>query len=149
MRSLKSSIKKHEKEYIDYFARTLSNFAKNPDFKDQFTKEERNPETFRKRFNENMKKQWLENDGYWLFNMGLTFQGNLDKKIYKGYLDEIKARGYNALVDDNDSRKSTMNGKVPIIILDELAMLGDMKVKDITKETVLKDYKDWVKMQKD
>ena len=80
--------------------------------------------------------------------MGLTFQGNLDKKIYKGYLDEIKARGYNALVDDNDSRKSTMNGKVPLIILDELAMLGDMKVKDITKESVLQDYNDWVKTQK-
>lgn len=144
----KEQYKKHEKEYIDYFARTLSNFAKNPDFKDQFTKEERNPETFKKRFNENMKKQWLENDGYWLFNMGLTFQGNLGEKIYKGYLDEIKARGYNALVDDNDSRKSTMNGKVPIIILDELAMLGDMKVKDITNESVLQDYKEWVKMQK-
>ena len=80
--------------------------------------------------------------------MGLTFEGNLNKKIYKGYLDEIKARGYNALVDDNDSRKSTMNGKVPIIILDELAMLGDMKVKDITNESVLQDYKERVNMQK-
>lgn len=51
-------------------------------------------------------------------------------------------------MDDNDSRKSTMNGKVPLIILDELAMLGDMKVRDITNESVLKDYNDWVKTQK-
>lgn len=144
----KEQYKKNEKEYIDYFARTLANFARNPDFKDQFTKEERNPETFRKRFTENMNKSWLEKDGYWLFNMGLTFQGNLDKKIYRDYLNEVKARGYNALVDDNDSRKSTMNGKVPLIILDELAMLGDMKVKDITKESVLQDYKDWAASQK-
>lgn len=85
----KDQYKQHEKEYIDYFSRTLSNFAKNPEFRDQFTDEERNPETFRKRFNEQMKKSWLENDGYWLFNMGLTFQGNLNNKIYKGYLDEV------------------------------------------------------------
>lgn len=144
----KEQYKKNEKEYIDYFSKTLSDFAKDPDFQDQFTKEERKAETFKKRFNKSMKKQWLENDGYWLFNMGITLQGNLGKKIYKDYFNEIAQRGYNALVDDNDSRKSTMNGKVPLIILDELSMLGDMKVRDITNESVIQDYNEWVKLQK-
>ena len=139
---------KHEREYIDYFSEKLSSFARNPDFYDQFTKEERNPDTFRKRFNNKMEKKWLENTGYTFFNMGFNDPDALRTNIFKNYRSELKKRGYNALVDDNDAKNSVMGGKVPLIILDEMEMLGNMKVKDITKSSIIKDYNDWVKTQK-
>ena len=144
----KEQYKKDPDKFIDYFSETLAWFARDPDFADQFTKEEQNPDTFRKRFNTDMKKQWLENDGYQLFNMGFNDPDFLKSDICKEYRTELKKRGYNALVDDNDARNSVMGGKVPLIILDEMEILGDMKVKDITSESIIKDYEDWVKIQK-
>lgn len=144
----KDQYKRNPDAYIDYFSETLSRFARDPDFSDQFTKEEQNPDTFRKRFHAKMKKSWLENDGYQLFNMGFNDPDFLKSDIGKAYRTELRARGYNALVDDNDARNSVMGGKIPLIILDEMEMLGDMKVKDITNESIIKDYNDWVKIQK-
>jgi len=144
----KDFYQKHESEFIDYFSETLSKFARDPDFFDQFTPEEQDPDTFRKRFNKKMDKKWLENDGYQLFNMGFNDTTALKSNIYKQYREELYKRGYNALVDDNDARNSVMGGKVPLIILDELETLGDMKVRDITKESIINDYNDWVRIQK-
>ena len=138
----------NEDKFIEYFSETLSRFARNPDFADQFTKEEQNPDTFRKRFKNNMKKSWLENDGYQLFNMGFNDPDSLKTDIFKQYRTELKNKGFNALVDDNDARNSVMGGKVPIIILDEMEVLGNMKVKDLTSSSMMKDYEDWVKLQK-
>lgn len=144
----KEQYKKNKKEYIDLFSETLSRFARNEDFKDRFTEEEKDPNTFRNRFNSNMKKSWLENDGYMLFNMGFDNPEFLKWDIYKDYRKELKNRGYTAMVDENDAKNSSMGGKIPLIILDELEMLGDVKVKDITNESIIKDYNDWVKYQK-
>lgn len=144
----KDAYQKNESDFIDYFSETLARFARDPDFFDQFTKEEQNPNTFRKRFTEKMDKRWLENDGYQLFNMGFNDTTALKSDIYKQYREELYKRGYNALVDDNDARNSVMGGKVPLIVLDELESLGDMKVRDITKESIVKDYNDWVNIQK-
>lgn len=144
----KKHFNNNKKDFIDYFSEKLSWFARQEDFADQFTEEEKDPNTFRDRFNKKMSKSWIENEGYQLFNMGFNDQDALKSNIYKSYRDELKNKGYNALVDDNDAKNSVMGGKIPLIILDELEMLGDVKVKDITNESMIKDYEDWVKIQK-
>ena len=144
----KEQYSNNKKEFVDYFSETLSRFANNPDFSDQFTEEEKNPNTFKKRFNSNMKKSWLENDGYQLFIMGFNSPDYLRKNIYRDFRKEIETRGYNSIVDDNDSRNSVMGAKVPIIILNEIDSLGKMTVRDISKDSIIKDYNDWVKTQK-
>lgn len=144
----KDLYKNNKKEFIDYFSETLSYFARDPKNKNQFLEEEKNPDTFRKRFEKNMKKSWLENEGYLLFNAGFTDPDSLKLNIYKQYRNELKNRGYNALVDDNDSKQSLMDAKIPLIILDEIETLGNMKVTEITNDSILNDYNEWVKSQK-
>ncbi len=54
------------------------------------------------------------------------------------FYDELRKRGYNAVLDEHDITGSWMQGQKPLIIMDTLNMLGSMKVTELTDESMSK-----------
>lgn len=62
------------------------------------------------------------------------------KKFYK----ELKKNGYNAVVDEHDITGSWMQGVKPLIIMDTLNTLGDMKIEELTVRKMQDALEDWL-----
>lgn len=57
------------------------------------------------------------------------------------FYSAMKDQGYNAILDQHDVNESWMAAKRPLIVMDALNTLGDMKVKDISNDDILESLK--------
>lgn len=57
-------------------------------------------------------------------------------KSQKKFYDELKKRGYNAVLDEHDITGSWMQAQKPLIIMDTLSTLGNFKVSDLTENSM-------------
>lgn len=89
----------------------------------------------------------IENYGYKIFNHDFTERDILTNSIFKDYVNELKSRGYNALIDDNDSKYDHMGAKVPLAIIDPLSVIGNMTVSQIEADSVYSEYMKWLDME--
>lgn len=80
----------------------------------------------------------------------MDFNNSLEKSTdtAKKYYDELKRRGYNAVVDEHDISGSWMQGKKPIILMDALSMVGDFKVTDLSTKELRKSLEEWLRLNK-
>lgn len=92
-------------------------------------------------------KSAIENYGYRIFNHDFTEKDILSNPVFKGYVDVLKTKGYNALIDDNDSKYNHMGAKVPIAILDPLGVIGNMTVEELHADSVYSRYMDWLEAE--
>lgn len=68
-----------------------------------------------------------------------------DKTIF---YNALKREGYNAIVDTHDIDNSWMQAKRPLIVMDALNNLGDMKIKTLTNDDLQKSLKEWDTLNK-
>lgn len=92
-------------------------------------------------------KSAIENYGYQIFNHEFTERDILTNPVFKGYADILKQKGYNALIDDNDSKYDHMGAKVPLAILDPLSVIGNMTIEQIEADSVYGRYMDWLEKE--
>ena len=70
-----------------------------------------------------------------------AFIKTLDSKSSESkskFYDEIKNNGYNAVLDQHDVTGSWMQAQRPLIVIDALNTLGDIKIRDITDSDIKK-----------
>ena len=57
------------------------------------------------------------------------------------FYDEMKKNGYNAVLDQHDVTGSWMQAQRPLIVMDALNTLGDIKVRDVSDSDIKKSLK--------
>ena len=69
----------------------------------------------------------------------IDFTESLEKSsdVQKQFYNSLKEKGYNAVLDEHDRLGSWMQAKRPLIIMDALDVVGDVKVQDISKEEIV------------
>lgn len=72
-----------------------------------------------------------------------VFIKTLDKKHQskKIFYDALRKHGYNAVLDQHDVTDSWMQASRPLIIMDALNTIGDMKVKNVTNKDIKRSLK--------
>lgn len=80
-----------------------------------------------------MKKKSDEEFGREVWYDFLNTHGNKDSPLAKAYFDNIKKRGYNAIIDDNDKNRYT---KAPLILLDSEGTVRVTNVKRLTPDDI-------------
>lgn len=89
------------------------------------------------------KGKILSSDVYDDFMNSLEVKNESSSKFY----DFLKTKGYNAVLDVHDITGSWMQGKAPIIIMDQLASIGSFKIEDLTNEKIMKAFDDYLKLK--
>ena len=77
-------------------------------------------------------------DTYDQFIKSLDKNGTESKKIF---YDEVKKNGYNAVLDQHDVNYSWMQATKPLIVMDAVNTLGDLKVKDVDTKEITRSLK--------
>ena len=57
------------------------------------------------------------------------------------FYDEMKSKGYNAVLDQHDVTGSWMQAQRPLIVMDAINTLGNIKVRDINNDDILNSLK--------
>lgn len=73
-----------------------------------------------------------------------SFIRTLDGKSLESkskFYDEMKKNGYNAVLDQHDVTDSWMQAQRPLIIMDAINTLGDIKIRDISDNDIKKSLK--------
>lgn len=80
----------------------------------------------------------------------MDFNNSLEKSTdsAKKYYEELKRRGYNAVIDEHDISGSWMQAKKPIILMDALSMIGDFKVTDLSTKELRNSLEEWMELNK-
>lgn len=84
------------------------------------------------------KEKPNSNDKYDMFIKTLDKSGESKQLFYRA----IKEAGYNAVLDQHDVSDSWMQASRPLIIMNALNTLGDMKVSDISNKEIEQALKD-------
>lgn len=79
---------------------------------------------------------------YDLFMNSVEKPSNSQSNFYK----RLRAEGYNGVLDDHDITGSWMQGRKPIILMDALNTVGDIKITDISKQDMIESLNKWLKM---
>ena len=58
-------------------------------------------------------------------------------EIQKSFYNQLKKNGYNAVLDEHDRLGSWMQAKKPLILMDALDVVSDMKIDEISREDVV------------
>lgn len=90
---------------------------------------------------------WVQNIYYYYFiaGYGTPFR---DNPIYQKYIDILMSKGYNAMIDSNDSKYSFMQSKRPLILLDAVNTTGSVQLtKIITKDDIIENMSKWIELQ--
>lgn len=76
------------------------------------------------------------------------FMNSVEKSsaTQKAFYDLLKSKGYNAVLDSHDITGSWMQGKKPLIIMDALSSVGDIKIDDISTDRMVEAFEEWLKM---
>lgn len=126
---LKAPSENNQKKIFDSF------YNKNKELVDSDLKE-----YFNKSKNSNYDKENPYND----YIKSLDRSSNSKKLFY----ETLKNSGYNAVLDIHDVTGSWMNAKRPLIVMDALNELGDMKVHDISEKELNESLRKYLSMNK-
>lgn len=121
-------------------------------------------ETFSKMFDQNKNgiikdlRSWLESKGkdtsslndaqndvgkiYDMFMNSIEKPSRSQKLFYK----RLKEQGYNGVLDEHDISGSWMQGRKPIVLMDALNTIGDIKISEISKKDMLNALNKYLKM---
>lgn len=66
----------------------------------------------------------------------------------KNFYGMLKRLGFNAVLDEHDVTGSWMQGKKPLIIMDALSTLGDVKIEELTVPKMQEAFEKWFEMNK-
>ena len=64
----------------------------------------------------------------------------------KDMRSKLEAKGYNAIIDDNDKR-SFVQSQAPLIVFDVMNNLGDVKVSKLSQGEIRRNMIDWQNMK--
>lgn len=78
------------------------------------------------------------------FNNSLEHGTSSSKSFYK----KLKDLGYNAVIDEHDIFGSWMQGEKPIIIMDALSMVGDVKIEDLSQDRLRDSLNEYIRMNR-
>lgn len=74
------------------------------------------------------------------FNNGLVDHSPDSQKVIDKYYNELKKRGYDAIIDVNDKRLSGYNAKHPMIVFNGKDKLNVDSVKKLSEGEIIKDF---------
>lgn len=57
------------------------------------------------------------------------------------FYDEMRKNGYNAVLDQHDVTGSWMQAQRPLIVMDAINTLGDIKIRDVKDIDIKKSFK--------
>lgn len=66
----------------------------------------------------------------------------------RGFYEELKKKGYNAVLDEHDITGSWMQGQAPLIIMDQLATISDYKIDRIDNDRLMGALDEWLKIRR-
>lgn len=103
-------------------------------------------------------KDWLSSKGK---NTSLKDAKNDPEKLYDLFMNslekpsdsqgifysELKSLGFNGVLDEHDITGSWMQGKKPIIIMDAMNTVGDLKISQVNTERIVDAMDKWLKMK--
>lgn len=89
------------------------------------------------------KGKELSEDLYDNFMNSLEMSSSSQKSFYK----ELKSKGYNAVLDEHDITGSWMQGKAPLIIMEQLATIGDYKIESMDTDKLMSAFDGWLKIK--
>lgn len=99
----------------------------------------KNKKVFDKEIAEYYKtKKSKPKESYDQFIKSLDKNGTESKKIF---YEAVKKEGYNAVLDQHDVDYSWMQATKPLIVMDAVNTLGDLKVKDVDTKEITKSLK--------
>lgn len=69
----------------------------------------------------------------------IDFTESLEKtsNIQTGFYNLLRKEGYNAILDEHDRLGSWMQAKRPLILMDAINTIGNIKIKDISREDII------------
>lgn len=92
---------------------------------------------------QHMSMHELKNMGYYTYaNSWFDQEAGTLKDMRK----KLEARGYNAIIDDNDKR-SFVQSQAPLIVFDVMNNLGDIKVSKLTNGEMRRNMIEWQNMK--
>ena len=87
---------------------------------------------------------------YWYYLFIGSFERIFRKfSMYDMFRKQIKSKGANSLIDANDVNESEAQSRYPIIILDTIETLGHYTMRELTKEEIINNMDEWIKLQQD
>lgn len=91
----------------------------------------------------NILKKKTESDLY------LDFVNSLESssKSRTNFYNELKSNGFNAVLDEHD-RFSWIQGKQPIIIMEILDLVDDIKISEVSSNRISEALDEWLKLNK-
>lgn len=69
-------------------------------------------------------------------------------KSQKAFYNVLRLNGYNAVLDTHDITGSWMQGRKPLIIMNALSSVGDIKIDDVSSEKMMKAFEEWLQIKK-
>lgn len=85
-----------------------------------------------------VNKKSKPTDAYNQFIKSLDKNGTQSKKIF---YDAVKKQGYNAILDSHDIDYSWMQASRPLIVMDAINTLGNMKVSEVNNKEITESLK--------
>lgn len=82
-------------------------------------------------------------------NLYDDFMNSLEKSSdsQKMFYKELKNEGYNAVLDEHDITGSWMQGKTPLIIMEQLSTISDFKVEPMNVEKMANALDEWLELK--
>lgn len=96
----------------------------------------------------NLKTNRIRENKQTLQTTYMDFINSLEKRSnsQKIFFDELKSNGYDAVYDEHDRIGSWMQAKKPIIIMDAISSLGEMRTKDLNSEALSDALDEWIRL---
>lgn len=93
-------------------------------------------------------KKWASEKNKKLADVYDDFMNSLEKSSnsQKMFYDELRKRGYNAVLDEHDIEGSWIQGSSPLIIMDQLTTIGDFEIKNLNTTRLKKALNDWLEL---
>lgn len=90
----------------------------------------------------NMSMRQLKNEGYYIFANSWF---DPDAGTLREYREELKKKGYNATIDDNDKR-SFIQAQAPLIVFDVMQNFGNIRYSELTTGEMRRNMIEWQHM---
>jgi len=91
----------------------------------------------------NMTMEELSEKGYDEFAALLT--ANMKSK--HEFIQRLKVKGYNAVIDDNDVKTGWLQSQAPLLVFDAYKSLEQVSIKELTRSDIIKNIEDWTNMK--
>lgn len=95
---------------------------------------------------EQAKKAITTLDNNKLYDMFVDYLER-DTPSAQKFFEEIKKRGYNAVIDEHDITGSWMQAEKPLILFNAMQIIGDITVNELTISEMSVAFDNWLKMK--